>query len=109
MCCLVLQLSGEQACEVVSPLCAGFQVAHSLGGGTGSGMGTLLISKIREEYPDRMMLVSPQPCPLHPSGHQSNYCKHPSTRARAADRRVCLHCGACSHPQKQHRTPACAR
>lgn len=36
---------------------AGFQVAHSLGGGTGSGMGTLLISKIREEYPDRMMLV----------------------------------------------------
>ena len=35
----------------------GFQVAHSLGGGTGSGMGTLLISKIREEYPDRMMLV----------------------------------------------------
>ena len=36
---------------------AGFQVCHSLGGGTGSGMGTLLISKIREEYPDRMMLV----------------------------------------------------
>ena len=34
---------------------AGFQVTHSLGGGTGSGMGTLLISKIREEYPDRMM------------------------------------------------------
>merc|ERR1719238_58662 len=33
----------------------GFQIAHSLGGGTGSGMGTLLISKIREEYPDRMM------------------------------------------------------
>merc|ERR1712032_900386 len=29
--------------------------AHSLGGGTGSGMGTLLISKIREEYPDRIM------------------------------------------------------
>ena len=33
----------------------GFQLAHSIGGGTGSGMGTLLISKIREEYPDRMM------------------------------------------------------
>ena len=31
----------------------GFQLTHSLGGGTGSGMGTLLISKIREEYPDR--------------------------------------------------------
>ena len=39
-------------------LCAlplGFQLTHSLGGGTGSGMGTLLISKIREEYPDRIM------------------------------------------------------
>merc|ERR1711862_560847 len=33
----------------------GFQIAHSLGGGTGSGMGTLLISKVREEYPDRIM------------------------------------------------------
>ena len=33
----------------------GFQVSHSLGGGTGSGMGTLLISKIREEFPDRML------------------------------------------------------
>ena len=31
----------------------GFQLTHSLGGGTGSGMGTLLISKIREDYPDR--------------------------------------------------------
>lgn len=38
-------------------LSVGFQVCHSLGGGTGSGMGTLLISKIREEYPDRMMLT----------------------------------------------------
>ena len=36
---------------------SGFQVCHSLGGGTGSGMGTLLISKIREEYPDRMMMT----------------------------------------------------
>merc|ERR1712000_737429 len=35
----------------------GFQVTHSMGGGTGSGMGTLLISKIREEYPDRIMLT----------------------------------------------------
>ncbi|KAL2512880.1 Tubulin beta-8 chain [Abeliophyllum distichum] len=33
------------------------QVCHSLGGGTSSGMGTLLISKIREEHPDRMMLT----------------------------------------------------
>ncbi|CRL07770.1 CLUMA_CG020724, isoform A [Clunio marinus] len=33
----------------------GFQLTHSLGGGTGSGMGTLLIAKIREEYPDRIL------------------------------------------------------
>jgi tubulin beta len=33
----------------------GFQLTHSLGGGTGSGMGTLLISKIREEFSDRIM------------------------------------------------------
>merc|ERR1711950_101568 len=33
----------------------GFQICHSLGGGTGSGMGTLLITKVREEYPDRIM------------------------------------------------------
>ena len=33
----------------------GFQMTHSLGGGTGSGMGTLLVSKMREEYPDRIM------------------------------------------------------
>uniref|UniRef100_H2N9K2 Tubulin beta chain n=1 Tax=Pongo abelii TaxID=9601 RepID=H2N9K2_PONAB len=33
----------------------GFQLTHSLGGGTGSGMGTLLLSKIREEYPDRII------------------------------------------------------
>jgi len=33
----------------------GFQMTHSLGGGTGSGMGTLLIAKIREEYPDRIL------------------------------------------------------
>merc|ERR1712182_98298 len=35
----------------------GFQLCHSLGGGTGAGMGTLLISKIREEYPNRVMLT----------------------------------------------------
>lgn len=33
----------------------GFQITHSLGGGTGAGMSTLLISKIHEEFPDRMM------------------------------------------------------
>ncbi|CAF4943440.1 tubulin beta chain-like [Pieris napi] len=33
----------------------GFQLTHSLGGGTGSGLGTLLLSKLREEYPDRIV------------------------------------------------------
>lgn len=33
----------------------GFQIIHSLGGGTGSGLGTLLASKVREEVPDGMI------------------------------------------------------
>lgn len=33
----------------------GLQLCHSLNGGTGSGMGTLLISKVRDEFPDRVM------------------------------------------------------
>ena len=33
----------------------GFQLTHSLGGGTGSGMGTLLTSKIKEEYSDKIL------------------------------------------------------
>ncbi|KAI1797411.1 beta-tubulin 2 [Ganoderma leucocontextum] len=34
----------------------GFQILHSLGGGTGAGLGSLLLSKFREvEFPDRML------------------------------------------------------
>lgn len=40
-----------EACDSLQ----GFQIAHSISGGTGSGMGSLLMSKIREEYPDRMI------------------------------------------------------
>jgi len=40
-----------ESCDLLQ----GFQVCHSLGGGTGSGLGTLLMSKIREDFPDRMM------------------------------------------------------
>jgi len=60
----------------------GFQLTHSLGGGTGSGMGTLLISKIREEYPDRIMnTFSVVPSPkvryfLHPNQHLANFLIH---------------------------------
>ena len=42
----------------------GFQVTQSLGGGTGSGMGTLLIEKLKEEYPDTILAtfsVMPSP------------------------------------------------
>jgi len=42
----------------------GFQLTHSLGGGTGSGMGTLLLKRVREEYPDRIVCsysVAPSP------------------------------------------------
>ena len=42
----------------------GFQLVHSLGGGTGSGLGTLLLAKIKEEYPDRIVMsfsVVPSP------------------------------------------------
>jgi len=42
----------------------GFMLFHSLGGGTGSGLGTLILSKIREEYPDRIIAtVSVFPSP----------------------------------------------
>merc|ERR1712110_820481 len=34
--------------------CQGFQLFHSIGGGTGSGFGTLLLLKIRDKYPDKI-------------------------------------------------------
>lgn len=40
-----------EACDCLQ----GFQITHSLGGGTGSGMGTLLVGKIHEEFPDRIL------------------------------------------------------
>lgn len=40
-----------EACDCIQ----GFQLSHSLGGGTGSGLGTLIVSKIKEEFPDRML------------------------------------------------------
>ena len=35
----------------------GFQVAHSIGGGCGGGMGTLLLQRIKDEYPDRINIT----------------------------------------------------
>ena len=44
-----LQRSADH-CETLS----GFQLTHSLGGGTGSGLGSLISTKIKEEYPDTL-------------------------------------------------------
>jgi tubulin beta len=44
-----VRIQAEQ-CEMLQ----GFQTLHSLGGGTGSGLGSLLLGKLREEYPDRI-------------------------------------------------------
>ena len=33
----------------------GFQLCHSLGGGTGAGLGTLLVARLKEEFPDRIV------------------------------------------------------
>uniref|UniRef100_A0A0C9RAR9 Tubulin beta chain n=1 Tax=Fopius arisanus TaxID=64838 RepID=A0A0C9RAR9_9HYME len=40
-----------ETCDMIQ----GFQVVHSLGGGTGSGMGALLLENIRGEYGDRIV------------------------------------------------------
>lgn len=39
-----------EACDCLQ----GFQLSHSMGGGTGSGLGTLIYNKLSEEYPDRI-------------------------------------------------------
>merc|ERR1711935_68522 len=44
-------LKESETCDILQ----GVQITHSMGGGTGSGMGTLLVSKIREDFPDRIM------------------------------------------------------
>ena len=41
----------SENCECIQ----GLQLAHSLGGGTGSGMGSLLIAKIRETCPNKIV------------------------------------------------------
>lgn len=40
-----------EACDCMQ----GFQMIHSIGGGTGSGMGSLLMEKLNEEYQDRIL------------------------------------------------------
>ncbi|XP_014254327.1 tubulin beta chain-like [Cimex lectularius] len=61
---------GDQALEVTRRLCEacdclqGIQILHGLGGGTGSGLGHLMIEALRQEYPDRILATySVQPSP----------------------------------------------
>jgi tubulin beta len=35
----------------------GFQLVHSIGAGTGGGLGSHIMTSLRGEYPDRMMLT----------------------------------------------------
>ena len=55
----------------------GFQMTHSLGGGTGSGMGALLISdlRIRDEYPDKIIKTYS----VFPSSNSSDAAPHNAT------------------------------
>jgi len=46
----VLRKQGEN-CNALQ----GFQLLHLLGGGSGAGLGSLLLSKLREEFPDKML------------------------------------------------------
>ncbi|XP_076672806.1 tubulin beta chain-like [Andrena cerasifolii] len=39
-----------EACELMQ----GIQLVHSVGGGTGAGMGSLLLLRLKEEYPERI-------------------------------------------------------
>lgn len=53
-----------EECDLIQ----GIQFMHSLGGGTGSGLGALMMMKIREEYPDKMLAsftVYPSPKVCH--------------------------------------------
>lgn len=51
----------------------GFQLTHSLGGGTGSGLGALLLTKLNEEYSDQIKTTYT----LMPSLSQSNIVVEP--------------------------------
>ncbi len=50
-----------EACDCVQ----GFQLVHSLGGGTGSGLGTLILSRVHEDFNEKMKCTfSVIPSPL---------------------------------------------
>lgn len=49
----ILDVTRKQAesCDCLQ----GFQMVHSIGGGSGSGMGSLLVKKLKDEYQDRII------------------------------------------------------
>jgi tubulin beta len=49
-CMMDLTRKEAESCDCLQ----GFQLCHSLGGGTGSGLGSLWLNRIQEEYPDRI-------------------------------------------------------
>ena len=62
-----------ESCDLIQ----GFQLVHSLGGGTGSGMGTLLISNIKESFPDRITTTfSIMPSPKVQRGFETKDLKY---------------------------------
>ena len=40
-----------EACDLIH----GFQLTHSTGGASGGGLGSLIVSNLRDEYPDRVI------------------------------------------------------
>ena len=37
----------------------GFEINHSIGGGTGSGMGSLILQRLKDTYPDKFIMHHP--------------------------------------------------
>lgn len=71
----------------------GYQICHSLGGGTGSGLGNLLLQRIREEYPDRIMttysvMPSPKVSSIVTEPYNSTLCLN--NLIENADQVICL-------------------
>ena len=59
-CVLDVTRKSAEKCDCLQ----GFQMIHSIGGGSGSGMGSLLLRKLKEEYEDRIVntfTVMPSP------------------------------------------------
>lgn len=61
-----------------------FHLIHSLGGGTGSGLGTLALTRLREEYPDILLTNTS----VYPSPNVSEVIVQPYNTMLAMDRLI---------------------